>query len=76
MPESGRIADMEGIFKSVTSGDEISFERKFVDSRTARVTAPCVFATNELPRFSEAGACGEGMESVMVVNQFRVTNFF
>lgn len=53
MPDSGRIADMEGIFKSVTSGDEISVERKFVDSRTARVTARCVFATNELPRFSD-----------------------
>ena len=53
MPESGRIADMEGLFKSVTSGDEISVERKFVDSRMARVTARCVFATNELPHFSD-----------------------
>ena len=53
MPESGRIADMEGLFKSVTSGDEISVERKFVDSRTARVTARCVFATNEMPHFSD-----------------------
>ena len=53
MPESGRIADMEGLFKSVTSGDEIFVERKFVDSRTARVTARCVFATNELPHFSD-----------------------
>ena len=53
MPESGRIADMEGLFKSVTSGDEIFVERKFVDSKTARVTARCVFATNELPHFSD-----------------------
>ena len=53
MPESGRIDDMEGLFKSVTSGDEISVERKFVDSRMARVTARCVFATNELPHFSD-----------------------
>ena len=53
MPDSGRIADMEGLFKSVTSGDEISVERKFVDSRTARVTARCVFATNEMPHFSD-----------------------
>jgi putative DNA primase/helicase len=53
MPESGRIADMEGLFKSVTSGDEIFVERKFVDSRTARVTARCVFATNEMPHFSD-----------------------
>ena len=53
MPESGRIADMEGLFKSVTSGDEISAERKFVDSKTARVTARCVFATNEMPHFSD-----------------------
>lgn len=53
MPDSGRIADMEGLFKSVTSGDEIFVERKFVDSRTARVTARCVFATNEMPHFSD-----------------------
>lgn len=53
MPESGRIADMEGLFKSVTSGDEIFVERKFVDSKMARVTARCVFATNEMPHFSD-----------------------
>lgn len=53
MPDSGRLADMEGVFKKVTSGETLFVERKFMNGKEARVTARCVFATNEMPHFSD-----------------------
>ena len=52
-PDSGRLADMEGVFKKVTSGETLFVERKFMNGKEARVTARCVFATNEMPHFSD-----------------------
>ena len=52
-PDSGRLADMKGVFKKVTSGETLFVERKFMNGKEARVTARCVFATNEMPHFSD-----------------------
>lgn len=56
MPENGRSADVEGFFKSVTSGDEIPVERKGVDGWKARAIARMVFATNVMPAFTDRSA--------------------
>ena len=53
IPDSGRLAEMEGILKTVTSGEPLFVERKGKDGWEARATARCVFATNELPPFSD-----------------------
>ena len=53
IPDSGRLAEMEGILKTVTSGETLFVERKGKDGWEARATARCVFATNELPPFSD-----------------------
>lgn len=53
VPDSGRLAEMEGILKTVTSGETLFVERKGKDGWEARATARCVFATNELPPFSD-----------------------
>lgn len=53
MPEGGKMADVEGIFKQVTSGEEIPIERKHQDGYKARAMARCVFATNTMPHFSD-----------------------
>jgi P4 family phage/plasmid primase-like protien len=52
-PESGRLADMEGVFKKVTSGETLFVQRKYMNGREAKVTARCVFATNGMPHFSD-----------------------
>ena len=52
-PESGRMADMEGVFKKVTSGETLFVQRKYMNGREAKVTARCVFATNGMPHFSD-----------------------
>ena len=44
---------MEGILKTVTSGETLFVERKGKDGWEAKATARCVFATNELPPFSD-----------------------
>ena len=56
MPENGRSADVEGFFKSVTSGDEIPVERKGVDGWKARAIARMIFATNVMPTFTDRSA--------------------
>ena len=56
MPENGRSADVEGFFKSVTSGDEIPVERKGIDGWKARAIARMVFATNVMPAFTDRSA--------------------
>lgn len=53
IPDSGRLAEMEGILKTVTSGETLFVERKNKDGWEAKATARCVFATNELPPFSD-----------------------
>ncbi|WP_294436274.1 phage/plasmid primase, P4 family [uncultured Victivallis sp.] len=56
MPENGRSADVEGFFKSITSGDEIPVERKGIDGWKARAIARMVFATNVMPAFTDRSA--------------------
>ena len=56
MPENGRSADVEGFFKSITSGDEIPVESKGVDGWKARAIARMVFATNVMPAFTDRSA--------------------
>ncbi|MFA6999023.1 MAG: phage/plasmid primase, P4 family [Victivallaceae bacterium] len=56
MPNNGKISDIEGIVKAITSGDSIHVERKFLDGHNARVKARMVFATNHLPDFSDQSA--------------------
>ena len=56
MPENGRSADVEGFFKSITSGDEIPVERKGIDGWKARAIARMVFATNIMPAFTDRSA--------------------
>lgn len=53
MPEGGKMADVEGMFKQVTSGEEIPIEKKFQDGYKARALARCVFATNTMPHFTD-----------------------
>lgn len=53
MPESGRIADIEGIFKTITAGETIPVESKGVDPWDARAIARMIFATNTLPSFTD-----------------------
>ena len=53
IPETGRFADIESVFKSVTSGNLIKVERKFVDAHEARATARCIFASNSLPTLTD-----------------------
>lgn len=53
MPENGHIADVEGILKEITSGGDIYVERKGKDGWNAPVIARTVFATNELPPFTD-----------------------
>ena len=53
IPENGRIADVEGILKDMTSGGSIYVERKGIDGWNAPATARNVFATNELPPFTD-----------------------
>lgn len=53
MPENGRSADVEGFFKSITSGDVIPVERKGIDGWDARAMARMVFATNVMPTFTD-----------------------
>ena len=55
-PENGRTADVEGLFKSITSGDIIKVERKNIDGWEARAVARMIFATNHLPDFSDRSA--------------------
>jgi putative DNA primase/helicase len=43
----------EGTIKSFTSGDRMTFERKFCDNVDAAPTARLILATNNLPRFSD-----------------------
>ena len=43
----------EGHLKSLTSGDQMEFERKYLDSTFAVPTARLVFSTNNLPRFTD-----------------------
>mgnify|MGYP004656080027 CR=1 FL=1 len=53
IPENGRIADVEGLLKDMAPGGEISVERKGIDGWDAPVIALNVFATNELPPFTD-----------------------
>lgn len=55
-PENGRTADVEGLFKSITSGDIIKVERKNIDGWEARAVARMIFATNHLPDFTDRSA--------------------
>ena len=52
-PENRNMQGMEGLFKSITSGDPIPVERKGKDVYAARAIARMVFATNVLPHFND-----------------------
>jgi P4 family phage/plasmid primase-like protien len=52
VPEVGEMDRVaEGYLKSFTSGDRMTFERKYKDAVTARPTARLLIATNNRPRF-------------------------
>ena len=53
MPESGRISEVEGIFKEITDGATIRVERKGVEDWCAKATARMIFATNTMPQFTD-----------------------
>lgn len=53
IPEAGSLSEIEGMFKAITSGDTIPVERKGIDGYQARAIARLIFATNELPPFSD-----------------------
>ena len=74
MPESGRCADVEGVFKRVTEGGEIQIEHKGVDVCVAKVTARCVFATNTMPYFADrSGAVRDRLCIIPFTQVFRNT---
>ena len=74
MPESGRCADVEGVFKRVTEGGEIQIEHKGVDVCVAKVTARCVFATNTMPYFADrSGAVRDRLSIIPFTQVFRNT---
>ena len=74
MPESGRCADVEGVFKRVTEGGEIQIEHKGVDVCVAKVTARCVFATNTMPYFADrSGAVRDRLCIIPFKQVFRNT---
>ena len=53
IPDNEHFADIESVFKSVTSGNKIKVERKCHDAEEARATARCVFASNTLPTMTD-----------------------
>ena len=53
IPDNEHFADIESVFKSVTSGNNIKVERKCHDAEEARATARCVFASNTLPTMTD-----------------------
>ena len=53
IPDNEHFADIESVFKSVTSGNRIKVERKCHDAEEARATARCVFASNTLPTMTD-----------------------
>ena len=53
IPETGRFSDIESVFKAVSNGRPINVQRKGVEPWTARATAHCVFASNNLPTLTD-----------------------
>ena len=53
IPENGKFGDFESVFKAVTNGRPINVQRKKVEPWTARATAHCVFASNNLPTLTD-----------------------
>lgn len=56
MPENGRIADVEGTFKDITSGEQIRVRRLYRDAWDAKAISRLVFATNIMPAFTDRSA--------------------
>jgi len=72
--EDGRSATIEGIFKLVTSGEDLPVERKFCDATKAPATARIIFSCNELPRFSDrSGAVYDRLAIIPFGVRFRDT---
>lgn len=59
----------EGILKAFTSGDPMQLNRKYRDLVTASPTAKLVFASNNLPRFSDKS---DGLWRRMILMQWQV----
>lgn len=53
IPEDGSLNRIEGLLKEMTNGGELFVERKGKDGKKAPVIALNVFATNELPPFTD-----------------------
>lgn len=60
----------EGLLKSITSGDQITCDRKFLSAITYTPTAKHVFSTNNIPRFSDKS---EGLWRRMIIIPFDET---
>lgn len=56
MPENWKTSDVEGMFKAITSGDDIPVEVKYESGYNARAIARMIFATNRLPDFTDRSA--------------------
>lgn len=57
----------EGLLKSITSGDQITCDRKYLSAITFLPTAKHVFSTNNIPRFSDKT---EGLWRRMIIIPF------
>ena len=57
----------EGLLKSITSGDQITCDRKYLSAVTFLPTAKHVFSTNNIPRFSDKS---EGLWRRMIIIPF------
>lgn len=57
----------EGLLKSITSGDQITCDRKYLSAATFLPTAKHVFSTNNIPRFSDKS---EGLWRRMIIIPF------
>jgi len=53
IPETGRLSDIESVYKAVSSGRPIQVQRKGVEPWTARATARNVFTSNNLPTLTD-----------------------
>lgn len=73
MPENGKSAGIEAMFKSVTAGDDLPVEIKYQDGYTAKAIARMIFATNHMPDFVDRSAAVWDRIRIVPFNQ-RIRN--
>lgn len=74
IPEGGKMSDVEGIFKTVTSGDTLRVEEKHKPAYDAKARARLIFATNHLPSFTDrSGGVWDRLRIIKFKQVFRHT---